>query len=586
MRFGTYNVHGWADRWGDDNRGRVVEVLRAMDCDVIALQEAYVDDAEFPEGGELDDPDGTPFDFIEQELRVRAVWSNAAHGLANALLLREPFHSVRKVDLLAPGAEWRSAVTAVIDTPWGETTVCATHLDHLSERARLKQLQTLDGALADEPAIIMGDFNALRGSDYPAGRLEEIKWARMRAYIEPFEEQVVLEADRLGWVDLARWVGCQNLREYRAGLRSQLPAWARETSAYDTRVDYLWARRPLVRHIRAVDLHVLDEDASDHKPVVVELVRNPKVAALKLRVAPRRPNPPTRDARFTSLVGAFLNPSRARLAEVESIAQEHRGGARELWERLNARGILPDDWVEDPRRKFVREPMPKRAYNAEMDRRLLPCPDTIQGVITMASDVPGVLRAEEAAREWYARWSALDDLPPFQGIAWRVIAPHDASLWPDRDEDTTERGDALARGCLDLLEDLQRAGGKGIGRALATVRECARTPLLASVGSRPRPTPKKMWDSLSSDVWNVCTIEVAQRFRVKPGEFHLWSKVRADTSLDTVRNPESPKLDVYAAGYAVHGMYTFRRLSGWVVLIATPVDAARLPKRSRQRKRR
>jgi endonuclease/exonuclease/phosphatase family metal-dependent hydrolase len=164
----SYNVH-----WSRDKQGRLfdaVDVCRALDADVIALQESWLPD------GEKSDADRAAADLgysVSHAVmgpgrvtgrRPRLCPADRAHGtLAVSLLARVPLLSITVQDLRVmpmDTAPRRLAVHAEVEVDGERFTFVATHLDHLSHGSpwQLRQLvRRLPGP--DRPAALAGDMN-------------------------------------------------------------------------------------------------------------------------------------------------------------------------------------------------------------------------------------------------------------------------------------------------------------------------------------------------------------------------------------------------------------------------------------------
>lgn len=155
----TYNIHKGIGRDGVRDAERIIAVLREIDADVIALQEA---DERFGSRASvlpkvlLDD---TPWTIVPLARRARSIgW----HG--NALLVRRNIlvKEARPLDL--PTLEPRGAVMAVLEHEGEAFAIAGAHLC-LSGLRRREQIQALlqQIDLGKEarvlPAIIAGDFN-------------------------------------------------------------------------------------------------------------------------------------------------------------------------------------------------------------------------------------------------------------------------------------------------------------------------------------------------------------------------------------------------------------------------------------------
>lgn len=164
IRLASYNLHKCK---GTDRRrdpGRVVDVLNALDADVVALQE--VDHRlgarrqALPRAMVERDTDHDALDLALSPVSLG--W----HG--QTLLVR---NSLRVLDLARidlPGLEPRGAVMAEIETATGQALrVIGVHLG-LMRRYRLMQMHALRKVLAGRPEMptaILGDFN-----EWSAGR--------------------------------------------------------------------------------------------------------------------------------------------------------------------------------------------------------------------------------------------------------------------------------------------------------------------------------------------------------------------------------------------------------------------------------
>jgi endonuclease/exonuclease/phosphatase family metal-dependent hydrolase len=155
FRMATYNIHRCIGRDGVTAPQRVAEVLRAIDADVVALQEvAYT-----PEGP------GDVLHFLAEAAAAEAVAGptllEAKGRYGNALLTRTPPGAVRRVDISVPGREPRGILQVRLDLPWGPVSVMTTHLG-LAIDERRGQMDRIVNHLErteTETLILMGDFN-------------------------------------------------------------------------------------------------------------------------------------------------------------------------------------------------------------------------------------------------------------------------------------------------------------------------------------------------------------------------------------------------------------------------------------------
>lgn len=154
----SYNVHRC---FGTDGRyvpERTVEVLEALDADVIGVQE--VDMRLLVDGR-------AQLDFLAESLGMHAVPGPNIKGrrgkFGNALLSRWPVRNVRRADLTVGHHEPRGAVDCDIDLGGGRLIrVINTHLGLNAVERRLqvgRLMVALEDGGEDLPTIVMGDFN-------------------------------------------------------------------------------------------------------------------------------------------------------------------------------------------------------------------------------------------------------------------------------------------------------------------------------------------------------------------------------------------------------------------------------------------
>jgi endonuclease/exonuclease/phosphatase family metal-dependent hydrolase len=157
LRFASYNIHKavGTDRRRDPDR--ILTVLREIDADVIALQEADLRTGE--RAGVIDRAalDDTPWKPVDVARRPRSLgW----HG--NAILVRRGFEVVEAEPLALPMLEPRGAVRADLDCGGARIRVVGMHLDLSGLRRRDQLRSVLAHVTACQPAcptVLMGDFN-------------------------------------------------------------------------------------------------------------------------------------------------------------------------------------------------------------------------------------------------------------------------------------------------------------------------------------------------------------------------------------------------------------------------------------------
>ncbi|WP_209349218.1 endonuclease/exonuclease/phosphatase family protein [Pontixanthobacter sp. CEM42] len=157
LKFASYNIHKavGTDRRRDPDR--IITVLREMDADIIALQEAdrrVGERASVLERAALDD---TPWKALDVAKRPRSLgW----HG--NAILVRRNFTVLDSEPLDLPTLEPRGAARGDLEIEGLRIRVVGMHLD-LSGLRRRDQIKAVighvDACEPQCPTVLMGDFN-------------------------------------------------------------------------------------------------------------------------------------------------------------------------------------------------------------------------------------------------------------------------------------------------------------------------------------------------------------------------------------------------------------------------------------------
>ncbi|MEP7223059.1 MAG: endonuclease/exonuclease/phosphatase family protein [Novosphingobium sp.] len=222
ITFASYNIHKavGVDRRRDPDR--ILSVLREIDADVIALQEA---DRRFGERASV-----IPRHAIDEHTPWRAVAlggrpdSMGWHG--NALLVRRGIKVLSAAAVPLPMLEPRGAVSACLEIEGQSITVVGMHLD-LSGLRRRHQLQTVLAHVGDQPTVLMGDFNQWTQA---RGAMREFgaKWQVLDPGRSFPSRQPVARLDRI--VASSHW-HCQGTGVHHSALAAQasdhLPVFAR-----------------------------------------------------------------------------------------------------------------------------------------------------------------------------------------------------------------------------------------------------------------------------------------------------------------------------------------------------------------------
>lgn len=180
LKIATYNVHGCVGLDRRHDVGRVARVLRALEADVIGLQEVLGQGADLESmmvlpvaaGGDSPGTDQLAVfaDALGYEVRAGANLMREGRRYGNALLSRHPIVSARRLDLAhGNGREPRGAIDALIAAPEGLVRVVVTHFglrgpERAWQAARLAAHLSVPHPLpgAETAAcatVVLGDFN-------------------------------------------------------------------------------------------------------------------------------------------------------------------------------------------------------------------------------------------------------------------------------------------------------------------------------------------------------------------------------------------------------------------------------------------
>lgn len=181
----TYNVHGCVGIDGKRSEERIADVIASLHVDVIGLQELDLNRRR--SAGR--DQAGWIAERLGWERHFHPAMQTANEAYGDAILSRYPMN-LRQAAVLPcrPSAlcpETRGALRVEIKTPLGRVHVINTHFG-LGRRERFAQARLLGGSEwigrvpADEPLILLGDFNSAPGS--AAYRELTLKLADVRSF--------------------------------------------------------------------------------------------------------------------------------------------------------------------------------------------------------------------------------------------------------------------------------------------------------------------------------------------------------------------------------------------------------------------
>ncbi|MED6134763.1 hypothetical protein PIB30_039944 [Stylosanthes scabra] len=252
------------DVYGIKSRKTVLEVLRELDADVLALQDVKADEQN----------DMKPLSDLAKALGMNYVFADSwAPEYGNAVLSRWPIKR-SNVQKLFDHSDFRNVLKATIDVPEaGEMNFYCTHLDHLDENWRMKQINAIIQSNNDEPHILAGGLNSLDESDYSQER-----WTDIVKYYEEIGKptpkvEVMKYLKSKHYTDAKDYSGeCESVVMIAKGQSVQ------GTCKYGTRVDYILSSSDSTYKFVAGSYQVVSsKGTSDHHIVKVDVVKEDSI---------------------------------------------------------------------------------------------------------------------------------------------------------------------------------------------------------------------------------------------------------------------------------------------------------------------
>ncbi len=161
IRVATYNIHKCRGLDGRVRPGRIVDVLREIDADIIALQEVVRVETPRP------DQDHARFIAAELGMHFRFGENRPLNGgsYGNALLSRYPLPATCNYDISTGGREPRGCLRADLELPDGtrlhvfNVHMGTAFLERRKQGRKLVSREILHHAELEGPRIVLGDFN-------------------------------------------------------------------------------------------------------------------------------------------------------------------------------------------------------------------------------------------------------------------------------------------------------------------------------------------------------------------------------------------------------------------------------------------
>jgi len=222
FRIGSFNIHSLY--YCESHRIRmIIDELMKHDMNIICLQEtcSYVSE------------------IIANKMGYSYKYNDGNAILTNCNLIE---YAVIKLPID------RYAIMATIKKKNSSIKIINTHLDHILESNRMKQIQTISNEMY-EYDVLVGDMNSVRVADYSREELIDINRSRTHAKIENIQPDVI------------------NYIEEHNFITNE---FIEETCPYDTRIDYIFYK-PTLKFIDSVVVDTMLNNISDHNLIITTL---------------------------------------------------------------------------------------------------------------------------------------------------------------------------------------------------------------------------------------------------------------------------------------------------------------------------
>ncbi|KAB5527499.1 hypothetical protein DKX38_021346 [Salix brachista] len=237
----------------------VLQVLKELDADILALQDVKAEEEKAMK----------PLSDLAAALGMNYVFAESwAPEYGNAILSKWPIKRW-KVQKIFDDTDFRNVLKATIDVPQaGEVNFHCTHLDHLDENWRMKQIDAIIQS-SDAPHILAGGLNSLDETDY-----SEERWTDIVKYYEEMGKptpkvEVMKFMKNKHYTDAKDFTGeCESVVMIAKGQNVQ------GTCKYGTRVDYVLASPDSPYKFVPGSYSVFSsKGTSDHHIVRVDIVK-------------------------------------------------------------------------------------------------------------------------------------------------------------------------------------------------------------------------------------------------------------------------------------------------------------------------
>ncbi|XP_050364886.1 uncharacterized protein LOC126783455 [Argentina anserina] len=238
----------------------VLEVLRELDADILALQDVKAEE----------EKEMKPLSDLAAALGMNYVFAESwAPEYGNAILSKWPIKR-SKVQKIFDDSDFRNVLKATIDVPQaGEVNFHCTHLDHLDENWRMRQMNAIIQS-SNEPHILAGGLNSLEESDYSRER-----WTDIVKYYEEMGKPTP-KVEVMRYLKSKQYTDAKDFEgEYESVVMIAKGQSVQGTCKYGTRVDYILASSTSPYKFVPGSYSVFSsKGTSDHHIVRVDVIKS------------------------------------------------------------------------------------------------------------------------------------------------------------------------------------------------------------------------------------------------------------------------------------------------------------------------
>ncbi|KAJ5079664.1 hypothetical protein M0811_03973 [Anaeramoeba ignava] len=275
IKIASFNVHMWSDRDDTFSIERFKKTIEKNLPDILCLQEVVCPFV-FPIYDAIDQQQS---EECEDALKYLAntfgmeyhFYPSYQSDFGNAILFNKSKLKGEQIlykEVSSKKNDKRSFGVVSFDFNSFTFDVCCTHLDHISEETRLKQLDEIfnsfkENQIFEKYHFFVGDFNSLSlAEDYSLQNWEKIEKVRRKNFWElPKLDVYKRITQKENYIDC--W------KKIHPEIKDEFTCWAQ------TRIDYIFASQKVFQTespFKLLSSYSINSNASDHKLIISEFL--------------------------------------------------------------------------------------------------------------------------------------------------------------------------------------------------------------------------------------------------------------------------------------------------------------------------